>query len=294
MTIDRKISYKLHEIVEKYPIKGGKKLANTISKLILPIPKGRIVVDNRNGQKVILNPRRNKGVDLSIFYTGLYEPGVINVMRKVLDQGDTFMEIGANIAPLSMSASEMVGGNGQVYAFEPDPTVVRIINANIKLNSLQNISAVNIGLGDKESEMMLYLKPEINRGASSLIKEPGDRSVKVKIQTLDRYVKSSGIKNISMMVIDVEGWEEHVLKGGLNTIKRDSPLISMEFNSKYNPQKLYEIIKKLGIYNIYSLRRSKDYVSKLRKVQSFKDLKLDDNAFFLTPKHEKMLQSIIG
>ncbi|MBI2356907.1 FkbM family methyltransferase [Candidatus Dojkabacteria bacterium] len=293
MTIDRRVSYFVHSFFEKYHIKGGKRVANIISKVLLPKPKNRIVVENREGLKMILDPNKDKGIEESLYFSGTYEAGVVNVIKRFLSEGDTFLEIGANIAPLSMVASTLVGSKGSVYAFEPDPMVKKMIDRNIKLNLIENINTLNIGLGDKKSSMKLYIKPEINRGASSLIKEDGNNAVEVNIEVLDSIYKNIGIKRADMIVIDVEGWEEYVLNGSSKFIRRFKPLISMELNSKYNPEVIYKKLISFGFYKIYSLKRPKEYISKLVQAKKFSEIRLDDNVFALTKEQRVKLSRYI-
>lgn len=293
MTIDRSISYILHNFLENHYMKGSRRVGNLVSKILLPLPKNRVIIENRDGQKVILNPASDKGIEEAIFYTGRYEAGVVNILERFLREGDVFLEVGANIAPLSMSASKIIGQSGMAYAFEPDPVMIKMIERNCKLNAISNITPINIGLGEKKSNMQLYIKPDINRGASSFIKEKGDRSISVKVETLDSSLKKLNVEKVSMMVIDVEGWESQVLKGGHQTIMKFKPLISIELNSKYNPEKLYSILTSYPFYSIYMLRRSKEYVSKLVKVNSFDQLRTDDNIFCLTADQEQILERSI-
>lgn len=46
---------------------------------------------------------------------------IIALMKRILKDGDTFVDIGSNIGLMSLAASKFVGENGVVYAFEPHP-----------------------------------------------------------------------------------------------------------------------------------------------------------------------------
>lgn len=294
MTIDRAVSYRIHKTVEEHYFKGGKRIADLISKLLLPLPKGRVIVENREKQKVLLNPSLSKGIESSLFYSGRYEAGVTNIIDKYITTGNNFLEIGANVAPHSMFVSKKIGIKGKILAFEPDKYVKEVIDRNIVLNNIVNIESINVGLGDRKSEMKLYSKPEINSGASSLIKEPKNKSVKVKIEVLDDFLKPYNLNSVEMAVIDVEGWELNVLKGAKKTITKFKPLLCVEINSKYNPQDLFDYLKSFNIYSIYQLHRPKEYVSKLKKVHNYSEVRLDDNIFCLTEKQEISLQKVIS
>jgi hypothetical protein len=268
MTIDRRVSYRIHKLIENNYFKGGKAIANILSKILLPLPEGTVAVENRQKQVVILNPKINKGIETSIYYTGSYEAGVSNIIENFLVEGDYFYELGSNVAPHSMIASNIVGQQGRVYTFEPDPSVKRIVDKNISLNSINNIVTINSGLGDK--------------------------SINVDITTFDEYFQKSNIKRCDMIVLDVEGWEFQVLKGAQKTINEYLPLLCIEVNKLYSPKEIYEYVSAISSYRIFQLSRPKVYVSKLREVESFQQLRLDDNIFCLTNNQVKSLSKFIS
>ena len=71
---------------------------------------------------------------------------------------------------------------------------------------------------------------------------------KFEVKTLD----SLEIKDVDLVIIDTEGYEVNVLQGAIETIKRYSPVLVVEFSAKqlskynYTIQKLEKFLIELG------------------------------------------------
>ena len=65
------------------------------------------------------------------------------------------VDIGVHIGLYMTMASKRVGPNGKVVAIEADPSVLKILNKNIKLNNLNNVRPVNNIVCSKEMEVGL-------------------------------------------------------------------------------------------------------------------------------------------
>ena len=56
----------------------------------------------------------------------------------MLQRGDVFVDVGANIGYFSVLAACLVGEGGQVFAFEPDPDNFRLLRDNVALNGFSS------------------------------------------------------------------------------------------------------------------------------------------------------------
>jgi len=77
-------------------------------------------------------------------------------MKKCLRKGNIFIDVGANIGLMSIFASKIVGSNGIIYAFEPEPETFVILRKNIEINKINNIQAYNIELGESEYNSIIF------------------------------------------------------------------------------------------------------------------------------------------
>lgn len=126
------------------------------------------------------------------------------------------LDIGANIGNVSQA---LVHAGHKVLAFEPQPEVYNVLCMNINPDN-----CLNIGLGDFDSDMFMPAADYSRKGNFGGISIGGNSGITVKVKTLD----SLNLENIGVMKIDVEGFEEKVLRGATKTIDRCKPIIYLE------------------------------------------------------------------
>ena len=160
-------------------------------------------------QKQILNSKNFYEIDL------LEEIGRLPLKDGII------CDIGANIGNHSVYFSSIL--KRDVFAFEPNKIARDILDKNIELNDLRNkVKVFQVGLGSEETQGSMDINTS-NLGASRLNLVPnGD----VAIKTLDSYITKN--INVSLLKIDVEGFEIEVLEGAKETIKNNKPLIVIE------------------------------------------------------------------
>jgi FkbM family methyltransferase len=135
-------------------------------------------------------------------------------------QGDIVVDVGAHIGKYTIIASKRVGANGKVIAIEAHPGNYEMLNRNIKLNGLTNVTTLNYAVYSKESKVKLFLPGEksnhsiYNTLLPSRATDEG-KFVEVTADTLDNLLQKNGISNaeVNWLKIDVEGAELEVLKG---------------------------------------------------------------------------------
>jgi len=108
---------------------------------------------------------------------------------EVLRPGSVFIDVGAHIGRYSFPIAKLVGENGLVIAIEPDPLAFKALLMGVKLNSLRNVLALNIALGDSEGKAILCQK--LVTATSSIIEfDKCQRFVEVPLKRLDSVVES--------------------------------------------------------------------------------------------------------
>lgn len=126
--------------------------------------------------------------------------------------------------------------NKNVYSFEPLLQNYNTMLKTIELNKKNNIIPVNIGLGDANEEISLYHNGNISSGFSiegAKKSETNSIENKVKMTTLDSYVKENNIE-VGLIKTDLEGFEQKFLKGALNTIKEQKPVLLISIYHNYS------------------------------------------------------------
>lgn len=131
-----------------------------------------------------------------------------------LRPGMVAVDCGAHIGEYTLLFALLVGPEGEVHAFEPDPRVFSILSENIRRNGLRNVWTWQKALGRAEGVAEFLLAPDAT--ASSLARlipvEEGEK-VEVAVTSLDAYAGQQGLTRVDALKVDVEGAEEEVLVG---------------------------------------------------------------------------------
>jgi FkbM family methyltransferase len=164
-------------------------------------------------------------------------------------EGDIVVDIGAHMGRYTIPSAKSVGVSGKVIAVEAHPYNFGILQHNLKLNKLTNVSALNRAVYSKKANLKLYLPDEdlgytmhhslmTNYLSTKYNNEIERKYIEVEADTLDNLLKSSGITTVNWIKIDVEGAEYEVLKGAkeiLSTNKPISILVEVHGKETYGP-----------------------------------------------------------
>ena len=173
------------------------------------------------------------------------------------------LDCGANYGFYSLYAASISTFN-RVIAFEASKSTCREFSKNLELNSSLNIKLENLGVSNSEKKFLQF-NESVKDWESSFNHNNFVSSVSQKVKTIkiDDYLKNEQRDDYFLFLkIDVEGNEFEVIKSGLNTIKKNSPIIIIEF-SKYNFSEKTENYNFLNYflekfnYNIYSVNNKK-------------------------------------
>ena len=126
----------------------------------------------------------------------------LKVLKKIIKQGDTVIDVGANIGFYTLFFCSLVGKTGKVIAFEPESKNFDILKKNIEMNNLDNVTLHQKAVGSKNSKVKMKISDSIG---SHQISNSGD--IEVDCIKLDNYVI-----NANFVKIDAEGYEIEILK----------------------------------------------------------------------------------
>jgi FkbM family methyltransferase len=189
-------------------------------------------------------------------------------IRRFLRPGDTFVDVGANLGLYSIIASQLVGSDGFVCAFEPDPMVYSRLLFNLQTNSCSNVKAFQLALSNADELRAMQISNAGYDAYNSFgIPVRGDGTFETREVACVRYDsfarREPRLRSATMIKVDVEGWESMVLKGAVDSLSREpAPLLQLEFNDQAAKalglpcSELYKWLRSLG-YSIYTfdLRR---------------------------------------
>ena len=224
---------------------------NLLFKKIFTKIKKKPFKSNING--VIFNFDFTLDAALKEMYCGTYEQETVSLIKSILKNGDTFIDIGANIGYISALALGLVGNTGKVYSFEPVPRffdrLVSLKQDNLNLNFFPN----QLALGDKKTDSTISISHHPNIGWNTMVpglmkQETIKETFDINTIRLDEYIFKN---NITLIKIDTEGYEFPVLLGLL------------EYFSKYKerPKIICEIVPNAYSLLGYTLKDLKEYMT---------------------------------
>ena len=190
-------------------------------------------------------------IQQQIYFLDYSDQNGINFLKKTLQKGDYFLDIGANIGGFSLVASKLVGDNGKVFAFEAVKHIKRRLDDNIKRNKLKNITVIKGAVFDKNTELELFLSNKKNSGMSSILRHTNESGLKETVMgiRIDDFFKNEKIPKIKLIKLDIEGAEINAIAGMAETLSRYKPLVLMEIsdgiisNSSYEKESIFTLMK---------------------------------------------------
>jgi hypothetical protein len=111
-------------------------------------------------------------IDRHIITEGYFEKGTLEVLRRLIETTGyrtQYLDIGGNIGNHAVALADLFG---RVDTFEPHPVLFKVLDANIAVNAIRNITAHNFGLGNEDADVTL-VESNVEHGLSKV----ADRSL---------------------------------------------------------------------------------------------------------------------
>jgi len=190
-----------------------------------------IAYNTYGGYCVPLSSRHRPAVQ-KIMAGEVWEPKTIEFLMSHCENGD-LVHAGTYFGDFLPALSQSAAPDAKVWAFEPHPENYRCAFITTYINGLQNIELMNAGLGERQDMLPMVIANADggSSGGSSRIIEKNaasreEGSTLVKIVSVDSIVPSD--RKVSIIQLDVEGFEKPALSGAMLTIQRCKPIILLE------------------------------------------------------------------
>jgi FkbM family methyltransferase len=223
-----------------------------------------------------------------------YETTDSAMIMRLVSPDDCVIDIGANIGWYSMNIAKTYPLTN-VHAFEPIPKTHYILEQNIKLNSLKNITTHNFGLSNEKKDITFYFYPEggVNASSANLSERADAELIICHVEKLDDYVSANKL-NVDFIKCDVEGAELFAFQGAKETLQRDKPIVFTEMLRKwaakfdYHPNEIIALFSSLN-YRCFYVDRSS-----LIEIVEMTDETIATNFFFLhSEKHILQISALL-
>jgi FkbM family methyltransferase len=198
--------------------------------------------------------RPDNYIDRHLWIEGGYEKDQISYLMEQAkkNQFDCFIDIGTNFGLYSciLGVNKVVP---HIYSFECDPRNLYQLYGHIAMNQLHSMVTVYpYAAGDKQEIKKFHLASNDNSGTSKItdINEDDEANVIDVEQVCPDEIFNFKDQKI-LMKIDVEGYEENVLKGLVNILKNNKCFIQIEILNENLA--LYNFFTNLGYKKIHHI-----------------------------------------
>ena len=209
------------------------------------------VAQMRPGHRMLVDLRSK--TEFHAYYTGEYDAENLRAVSALAERDWIALDIGANIGfhavPLALTLRSL-GGQGKLYCFEPVPANRERLEQNLVLNGARDVCEVlEFGLSNAPGEAQITLREDFEFGSATgnaalVIQDGLDtrfRTLPVALKRLDDWAGERGLARLDFIKIDVEGHEDLVFEGALNTLARFRPLLLAEMNNSYFQRRKVEL-----------------------------------------------------
>ena len=166
---------------------------------------------------------------------------------ELISETDNVLDIGANVGSMSAWLAKKAK-KGKIFAFEPIPSNYHTLKRVLGFLGLNNVKVINKALGseNKEISMVLPIRDNVRKHGYSHILSENRRENEGEIYRIQQVTIDS-IKElqdlpIAAIKIDVENHEYFVLKGALELIKNNRPIIFCELWRNHVREQVHELL----------------------------------------------------
>jgi FkbM family methyltransferase len=175
---------------------------------------------DRFGFRMHLDLRQTLDVDCAF---GHYDADEIQFLAAAYEEGTHFVDVGANIGIYTLVIKKM-HPRANILAFEPDPATLKRFRDNLEVNGFQDVETSAYAISDRDGPAVLMLNQLGNSANNSLLEvyPPHDAvAATVEGRTLLSALREFGVRRVSSLKIDIEGYEYPVLRRFLEEAPRE-------------------------------------------------------------------------
>jgi FkbM family methyltransferase len=157
------------------------------------------------------------GLAREVFFTGTYEPQATMIIRRLVENGGTFVDVGAHWGYYSLIVAEHVGRSGLVVAIEADPRIYAILERSMALNDLPQVRLVHAAAAAAPGVLSLvgFDEHSDNWGTSRIAGATSKSRTlcEVSARSIDDLLDEFGLEIVDLVKMDIEGAEGMALAG---------------------------------------------------------------------------------
>jgi FkbM family methyltransferase len=210
----------------------------------------------------------NDFIDWSVYFYGAYARNELSVLGQFAtllrhdNRHVVYLDVGVNVGQhllfMTRRADDCIG-------IEPLDEVMAKAEEKLRLNQITNARLFRTAFGDIEDIRPFFPSISSNHAVGSFLPDwalgaTSQTGISTQIVRGERFLASSGIDHVSIVKIDVEGFEAPVCRGLTSVFERDRPLILLEISPEGQKDFISETHLRSVLYpeaKIYRLGRNK-------------------------------------
>lgn len=146
-----------------------------------------------------------------------FERDFFDLADRIMAQGGTFFDVGANHGLLSFGLAGRHDGRIDFHLFEPNPKLVDSIRKSQALYPTMRLTLNAVAVSDHEGAVSFEIN-ESQTGTSHICSEGS--GLNVPSFQLDRYIEKKEIHRVELVKIDIEGYELLALQGARRALEQ--------------------------------------------------------------------------
>jgi FkbM family methyltransferase len=206
----------------------------------------------------------------------------LNIVKENIRPGDTVLDIGANIGFYTKQFSDMVGPQGKVFAFEPDPTNFIHLQDNCK--HLTNVTLRQCAVSDRDGDLILYTSKKLNVDHRTYKPEEYDEEINIACISIDTFLADQ--KKVDFIKIDIQGFEVNAFRGMQNTLKNNPDVKILSELSPYDlklagssTREFIQILNTVGL-SCYTIKKSTYELIENKTIAELEKLDHDNEKYY--------------
>jgi FkbM family methyltransferase len=214
--------------------------------LALLIFRKRIIIRLRNGCRFRVRSLMDVWIIKETCLDRQYEQNGARI-----EDGWIVIDIGAGLGDFAILVA-WENPQSRVYAYEPTPDSYNLLQENISINNVSNISIFMMAVGSKRGETKLFIKGDPVQYTTTQDFRANDLkcfSIEVQMITLNDIFEMNGIERCDFLKIDCEGCEFDILFGASHAILEKISRICLEYHdgfTSYNHEDLARYLRNNG------------------------------------------------
>jgi FkbM family methyltransferase len=169
-----------------------------------------------NNEKMLVLPKKG-AIHRDLFLYKKREPLCTDYLLHsgIINKGDFVLDLGANIGYYVLVESQLVGEGGKIFAIEPVYSNFTLLNKNVELNNLKNVTSFQVAMGDRNENSKIYVSDQAN--VCAMTKDSVGGNIigiqDVCLLTVDYFLEKHKQSPPALIRMDVEGYEYEIFKG---------------------------------------------------------------------------------